>query len=389
MRFALTASALMFGAMTALGANAASAETKEMTYSSYLPPRHLMNTYGMAPMFDALEKQGIHFKLLTGGQLFSAQNTLKGIGNRTADAGGPVVTPYTRSDLRHANIVADLMMMARSPLAMSAAAVDMYLANCPECFQDYRRNGTVYLSGYGVGGYSLLCNKVVKSMDDAAGKKMRTTGPLGRWAKALGGTPVNMTTGDMVEAMARGQIDCIVGPVAWLKAYPMADSVKSIYSYNLGSLAGVGLLVMNAKVWDGLSDDDQRKIWAQQPGGVARTVLSGYMGDDGRARKLAKQHDIPIYKAEPALYDMWREFRKSEYARTIEDAKTLGVKEPEKIADAFLKVLEKWDGLIETAGLEKMVEDAGDDEAKLTAATRVYEDLIRKNIYDKVDPTKL
>jgi hypothetical protein len=362
---------------------------KEMVYSSYLPPKHLMNTYGIEPMFKELAAEGIPWKLVTGGQMFSAQNTLKGIGNRTADGGGPVVTPYTRSELKHANIAADLLMSGQESMAMSAAAVDHYFTGCPECLADYKRNGSVYLSGYGVGGYSLLCNKQVASLADVHGKKIRTTGAQGRWAKAMGGTPVNMTSGDMVEAMARGQIDCIMGSIAWLKAYPLEDSVKSIFHYNLGALAGIGLFVVNNKVWAAYSDDQKKKIWAAQPGAMARTVVVGYIGDEARAEKLAKDKSIKVSKRDDATYNLWKGFTKNEYHLTIENAEKLGIKDGKHIADDFLAKLEKWNGLVAKAGLDKMIDDAGTDEAKLLAATKVYEDLVRKEIYAKVDPTKL
>ncbi|MGE0747741.1 MAG: hypothetical protein AB7K86_20945 [Rhodospirillales bacterium] len=389
MRYRITAGALAVGIAALAGATAAQAQTKEMVYSSYLPPKHLMNTFGIEPMFKELAAAGIPWKLVTGGQMFSAQNTLKGVGNRTADGGGPTVTPYTRAELKHANIVADLLMFGRDSMAMSAAAVETYMLNCPECLDDYKRNGTVYLSGYGVGGYTLLCNKQVAKLADVEGKKVRTTGPLGRWAKAMGGTPVNMTSGDMVEAMARGQIDCIMGSIAWLKAYPLDDSVKSIYEYNLGSLAGIGLFIVNRKVWDGYTADQHKKILAAQAGGVARTVLAGYIGDEARARNLAKEKGIPINKAGDDIMKVWSTFKEHELELTIKNAEKIGVKEPKRIADSFLKNLAKWEDMVNKAGLPKMVDAAGTDQAKLDAATKIYQDMIQKTIYDKVDVAKL
>ena len=82
-RFAL-AGAAVFGFLTA-GAGAAMAQ-KTYTYGQWLPPKHNVNRHGIGPMVEELTKAGIPWKLVAGGQLFSAKATLKSVGNGTAEA---------------------------------------------------------------------------------------------------------------------------------------------------------------------------------------------------------------------------------------------------------------------------------------------------------------
>ena len=56
---------------------------KDMVYGSYLPPKHNVNTHGLAPLFKALGPD-VPWKLVTGSQLFSGKATLKSVGNRAA-----------------------------------------------------------------------------------------------------------------------------------------------------------------------------------------------------------------------------------------------------------------------------------------------------------------
>jgi TRAP-type transport system periplasmic protein len=363
------------------------AAQKTYTYGQWLPPKHNVNLYGLTPMIKELGAK-VPWKLVTGGQLFSAKSTLKSIGNRTAEA-GLVVPSYSRTSLKHAYIIADMLMLGENELVMNAAALETYFFDCPTCLQDYKRNGTIYISGYGVGGYSLLCRQDVRKMSDAKGLKMRTTGALGRWARAIGGTPISMTMGDVPEAIKRGQIDCIIGPVAWLKSYPIADSIKSILNFNFGSYSGLGLVVMNRKAWDEYSDDQKRRMWAVQPTTTARSMIDGYVGDDLRSRALAKKMGIPISPADPDIIATWKKHKKSEIATVIRNAKKLKVKDPEKIVNAMLKNIDKWTKIINGSSLRNMIAAAGPAKGQLAAATAAYAKLLDENIYSKIDPTKL
>jgi TRAP-type C4-dicarboxylate transport system substrate-binding protein len=377
----------IIAAAAAFVANATAAGAEEYTYGLYLPPKHNVATYGLKPLFEELGSK-VPWKLVSGGQLFSAKGTLRSIGNRTAEA-GLIVPSYQQGPLKHAFITADLMMMGADRLAMNAAAVVTYFSDCPECLGDYKRAGTIYLAGYSTGGYSLLCNKRVTSLADVKGKKLRTTGALGRWAKALGGTPVSMTSGEMVEAMQRGNIDCIVGPLAWLKAYPLQDSVKYIYYYNMGSYNGLGLVVMNRKAWDDYSADQKRSLWRALPATTARTVIAGYIGDDLRSRALANKKGIVITKAGNDIAAIWAKHKAKEVGVVINRAKKRGAKKPEKIVNAFINNVKKWEKIIAGTNLNGMIAAAGPGKGELDAATDAYAKLLWEHIYSKIDPTKL
>lgn len=361
---------------------------KPYVYGQWLPPKHNVNKHGLAPLVERLAKKGIKWKLVTGGQLFKAKGTLKGVGNRTAEA-GLVVPSYHRTQLKHAFIVPDLMMLGRNELIMNGAAHETYFLDCPECLGDYRRQGLVYIAGYGVGGYSLLCRGMVTKLSDVKGKKLRTTGALGRWARALGGIPVSMSMSDTPEAIKRGNIDCIVGPIAWLKSYPIADSIKSVLNYGLGSYSGLGLFVMNRKAWDAYSDDQKRTMWNEMPRTIANTVIDGYVGDDLASRAMAKKEGIKIVKTGAAMAELWVAHSRNEVALAVKNATKMKAKNAQSIADRFVKNVKKWEKIIADAGLENAIANATPERSSLAKASAIYEELMRKHIYSKIDPTKL
>lgn len=376
----LAAAALVWSA-------AAANAQKTYTYGQWLPPKHNVNLKGLKPMIEELGKE-VPWKLVTGGQLFSAKTSLKSVGNGTAEA-GLIVPSYTRTSLKHAYIIADMLMLGENELVMNAAGLDTLFFDCPECLGDYAKAGTIYLSGYGVGGYSLLCRKKVMNFADAKGLKLRTTGALGRWARAIGGTPISMTMGDVPEAIKRGQIDCIIGPIAWIKSYPIEDAVKYVYNYARGSYSTVGLVVMNRKAWDAYSVAQKKKMWAAQPGAIARSMIDGYLGDDIRSRVMAKKLGIVITPGGPDVEPTWESHKKNEIATVIRNAKKLKVKDPKNIVDAMLRNIKKWTKIIDESGLTNTIAAAGPKEGELKPASEIYRKLLVKHIYSKIDPTKL
>ena len=351
------------------------AAARDLVYGSYLPPKHNVNVYGLAPLFKEL-KPDIPWKLVTGGQLFSGKATLKSVGYGIADA-GVVIPAYVQSALKNAFTSMDMMAIGGDTLAMNAATLDTFINDCPQCLDDYHRNGTVLLATYAVGQWSMLCRDKVKTVDDLKGKRVRTTGALGRWAVAMGATPVSMTSGDMIEAIARGQLDCIFGSFAWLKAYPIEDSVKSIFAIRRGATV-VDLFVMNRDSWKGLGTAKQKEMLKAMPAAIARTMIDGYMGDDHKAAALANKMHIPVYKPGKKTYDIYKAFQAKELGVVTARAKKRGAKNPKQIVDDLAKNYEKWEKKL--AGLDRS------DLKKLSAE---YAKVLWDDIYSKIDPSKL
>tara|TARA_R110000868_G_scaffold150567_8_gene373945 strand:- start:7867 stop:9033 length:1167 start_codon:yes stop_codon:yes gene_type:complete len=388
MKFGIALTGAAVAGLLTAGAGAAMAQ-KMYTYGQWLPPKHNVNLHGIGPMLEELTKAGMPWKLVAGGQLFSAKATLKSVGNGTAEA-GLVVPSYARTSLKHAFVIADMLMLGENELIMNGAAIETYFKDCPDCLADYGRNKTIFLAGYGVGGYSLLCREPnIKTVADLKGLKLRTTGALGRWARALGGTPVSMTMSDVPEAVKRGQIDCILGPMAWLKSYPISDSIKSVLNYQFGSYSGLGLVVMNRAAWDAYSPDQKRAMWKALPGAIARTVVKGYIGDDIAAKKMAAEAGIQVFPPDAEIRKVWEDHKKNEMATAIGNAKKLRAKNPERIAGDFQKRIDRWTKIIADAGLSGVLAAAGPNPAKLDEATAIYEKLMYDHIYSKIDPTKL
>jgi len=379
----LTASVIIIALLAACGA---ASDDDPLVFSNTSPPDNAKNRYGSMPMIHELEGT-VDMKLVAGSQLFDSRTALASIGGGIADA-GEVISSYSRSYLKHAVIMNDLMYLGRNELVINAAATETLLRDCPECMNDFANNNTLFLSGGAAGSYSMLCRNEVASIADVKGKKFRAVGANRRWVRALGGVSVSLSISDMVEGLSRGLVDCIVGPIAWLKSFPISDEVNFVYAYNVGAFS-FATMVINRDSWDGLSDLQKAAVWQSQPGLSARVIIHLYIADAIRAKMLAKAKNISIVTAGQDLDDFWEEFKRKEVSTVNEMSRSFGVEEPQLVSDSFMRNIEKWEKIIAESSLASVLEMEEIDDEKLAAAVHEYTQLLRTNIYDNIDPLDL
>ena len=332
-------------------------------------------------------ENSIEMKLVAGSQLFDSRTSLASIGGGIAGS-GEVITSYMRSYLKHAVITNDLMYLGRSELVIGAAATETFLRDCPECMQDFDDNNTLFLSGGAAGSYSMLCRDKVVSLADVKGKKFRAVGANRRWVRALGGVPVSLSITDMVEGLSRGLVSCIVGPVAWLKSFPIIDEVNYVYVYNVGAF-NFATMVINRDRWDRFTESQKKALWQAQPGLAARSVIRLYIADAIRAKMLARDKGIPVIEGGQDVSEFWEEFKRSEVEIVNELSESFGVQDPQRISDSFVRNIGKWEAIISESNLAEVLDMEEIDESRLVTAVDEYTQLLKENIYDGIDPLEL
>lgn len=350
-------------------------EAKEFVYGAWVAAKHGVNAAGLEPMFKEIEKEtkgAVTWKLLAGGQIASARSTLSVIRDRVADA-GMVIPVFTQKELAASNTLFDLQTAGTDTIAVAGAATETVMLHCPECLDEYKRHKTVFLAGYGTTPFRLICSSAIVKASDLDGKKVRATGGPSHLFGAMKAVTVNIPPNEGVEAMQRGAVDCSHGPHAWLKAYGFMDVAKHVVDYSFGFPRALGMFVMNRDAWNSLSLEHKKVMLKQLPAAAARATVVGYIGEDEEAKKEATAKGIKFHKGGKDLDEVIAKYRVEERKRVLDGTRSLGVKDPEKIAAAFDKVLAKW---------EKLSETIDNDVGKFTAA-------LQKEIYDKIDPAKL
>lgn len=355
---------------------ASSASAKDLVYGSWNGPKNVVLTEGVVPYLKAVEKTSkgsMKWKVVAGGQLFGARASLAGIKNRIADAGGPVIVAFTRKGTRAANVVYDLVNASTSPVVMAGAVAETYHLNCPSCKADFTKNGTVFIGNYSATRFVFICRAPIKTAADVKGRKIRVVGALGRFIKSLGGVPVGGPPSKAVQAIQRGNMDCMAGPTSWIKSFGMWDIAKHVLDAPLALQATPSAMVINRKVWKGLPKSDRAALLKHAPELIANITIKGYMAEDAWVREQAGKRGITVTKAGADLLKPLEAHKAKEPKIIAAVAKKEGVKNPEAIIAAHMKNVAKW---------EKIHARIGDDPDKFAKA-------LWDEVFSKLNPEKM
>lgn len=352
---------------------------KELIYGAGIPDKSDEVTIGVdgyAQSLGKLSNGALTMKVLAGGQVVSLYNTLANLRDGTIDAGF-VVPTFTRKELKNVNVLYDTEVFGDDPAAITGAANETMLLDCPECMQDFRDNGAVYIASFGNNDKGLICRKPVRTVANVKGLKIRAVGATTRLIAALGGVPVVMSPPDATTALARGTIDCVHGVTTWLKDFGFWDVSKYDLQTPLGSPRLISSVVYARKTWDTMSPADKKVAIDAVPMHLARMVyLVNVVAQKEIEEQAIKDHHITFFQGGQDFTDFMVKFRDKERTEIPEvDAKELGATNAAQIFAAFEKNLDKWEKLAKANNLKN----------NMDAMAAAY----KSEIYDKIDPSKL
>lgn len=366
-------------AVVAVIAMAGQSSARELVYGSGIPAKSDQMQIGMGTYAKDLAdatKGALIMKVLAGGQVVSLYNTLAALRDGTIDAGF-IVPTFTRKELKHVNVVYDTEIFGIDPAAITGAANETLLLNCPSCLKDFRDNGAVYLASFGNNQKGLVCRKPVKTVADVKGLKIRAVGATTRLITALGGVPVVMGPPDATTALERGTIDCVHAVVTWLKNFGYWDVAKYMLETPMGAPRTISTVVFGRRTWDKMSMAEKKAAVDIIPLHLARMVyLVNVKADDLIKEKAIKEKHVEFTEGGKDFVDFVENFRKKERVLIPKlDKEKLGVANAAEIFAAFEKNLVKWEKLAKET---KMKTD-------MNAMAAAY----KREIYDKLDLSKL
>lgn len=338
----------MFLAASAAFATAALAVpvgATELSVATWTAPSHPTQWAGWEPMFAKLSAEkdvDLTFKIVGGGALMGAKESLQGLGDGIADASILALT-YNPSDLPTAQIVSELTMQSGDALAVAAAVTEFIITACEPCQAEFAASNVVYTGNYATAPYALISKDPIRTPDDLKGKRVRTPGAAwDRFLTASGGTVVHTGSAEMYEALDKGIIDVALQPAASLKTYSLWDVAKSITLGSYGVYNAGPLLTFNKDSWAALSVAQRRAILDAVPEALIKTT-EGYLKQDDEARAAASGNGMEVIDAPAALESWIAEFNDKDLSTVIAAAgTTYGVKEPEAVANAYREILRKW-----------------------------------------------
>ena len=327
-----------------LAGSLAASQATELKYSLFMAPRviegRVMAEFGKE--LEAKTDGRVTLRIFAGGQLFSGPATLNGIRDGAVD-GGFVVAPLTMAELKHVNILSDMVAYQLDPLVTAAAANETLMINCEGCREDFAAHNAVMLGGHATTPWKLLCTKPVSSLADLQGRKVRVIGGAAtRLVSMLGMVGVILPASEIAPAMAGGQIDCSVGPVNWLQNYSLWDSAKTVVDIDLGISGGLGYFVFNKDSLAALSAEDRATFIELTPTYIAKAT-QGYIDDDAAARAAAAERGVTFVQPSADIVAALEKFRATDLPNIANDVRARGVENPEAIMEKFVETYKAWE----------------------------------------------
>lgn len=357
-------------AAIALMSTAARAETFQAT--NWMTPVHILNEFPyqkFAADVKAATNGEIDFEVYSSGSLVPAPTTMQGIGDGVAQLG--IVYPgYNPSELPLNNVVNDLVFVSDDDFAAAFAWVELGLTN-KKLQKEWNGNGGVFIGGYATPVYNFVCMKDVSTPASVAGLKIRTAGTAQTaWVQAIGAIPVSVPIGDVYSGLERGSLDCtMTDPTNLDKGNKFWEVAKVVNQLPMGVVVGA-TYVYNTDFWTNLSPEHRRVLLNQTAVGLARSQVAYHKGVND-ALAGSKERGLSITEANADMTAKLEEFKKSLIVelpqRSMNERK---IEDPSDIIADFLKLQDKWKGLM-----------ANVDRTDADAVAKI----LQENLYSKLD----
>jgi TRAP-type C4-dicarboxylate transport system substrate-binding protein len=343
--------ALLAGAAAVAWIGAAQAETVKIVYANYLNPKHTTNPV-LVDFFNNVERDTngtVKFEYHFASSLLGGKDIPAGVRDGIADA-GYFVGPYVPSQMPVDNFIGDFSFLADDTLAMTGVNNELVLFECQECADEYSKKfKTKFLATYALTPYVYHCKTEVRSLEDMKGKKLRGISGFAELARAMGAIPVNVNADEAYEALDRGTIDCALHSITSQKSRSYGEAAKFVITDSLGGYIGASLFNLRNDKWNQLTKAQRDAIVKNLPELVTRAVFN-YIREDQEVLEEYTKKGTKFYKADPDLGKFIVEFRENYTPKAIEKGRERGVKNPEAIAEAILRLRAKWVKLLDERG---------------------------------------
>ena len=371
-RVALAATAIVIAATG--GARAAT----ELVHGAWPPAPTYMNAVTLPKAFKAIEEETkgeIKWKLVPGGQLADPKSTFQAVQDGLMAAGLGIST-YVPNLVPSLNTIYSTIIFDGDVIPASGAAMETLTLNCPSCIEEFKKINSVPLAGWTSAQYYLQCTTPVAKLEDLKGKRIRGTGGNNALWQMAGAVPIAATLPEAVTLLQRGGMDCQHGVMSWLKTFGYADFAKNVTDYPLGLTGPAIGMMLNRDVWNKFTPA-QKQVHLKQAAYISAAQAIGEftLDNEKHFKEVQDTKGVKLIKpSDPqAFAELVAKFDKVQRDQIVADQKKFGVADPGAIIDNYKKNLVKWQGL---------TKDVGRDIDK-------FSDLIWREIYSKVDPSKL
>ncbi|MXW93627.1 MAG: hypothetical protein F4114_06040 [Rhodospirillaceae bacterium] len=330
--------------------SAASVAQTKITYGSWAPSSDPASLGMKAFTAEVGKQSGGKIQVVNhfDSSVVQMRTVLNGIRDSLVDAGYIAGAIY-QAELPIDSMITSYASIQANPLSISAAVTDFVLNDCPECRAEVAKRGVTALAYAGTPPFYLMCKAPVTDFSQVKGKSIRAASAYLRFVRYIGATPVNTPTVEVMEAMRRGQVACLVGSIFWLQAYSLWDVVKYVVDVSMGQYNNGLVFGVNTAFWKKLNAADRAAIVGALPTLVVQAAAAGNAKAQS-IRKTATEKGIVWAKPNEKMAATIQKWFAGE-RKNIEDfGKKKGIANAGAILDRFEASVAKWNGIVSKAG---------------------------------------
>lgn len=342
-----------------------------LNYGTYLPRSHSLHDSSVLPFFEEVEREtngSVSFRMHSDGTVVGPRNSLSGVTDGVVDM-AMIVDLYIPSELPSGAMLSELSLYPASTMAGTAAMTEMVLLHCEQCRSELHDADVKPLGFYSLTPYHLMCRSQVSDVDSIRGKRIKTVGAWSGLAASLDAIPVSISTGEMYEALNRGMVDCVFGSTGWLESYSLADVVSHVLDMEFGAYRGTNFLNMNLDQWNALSSEGRAAIRNHLPLAVARAAIAYDRDSDSALAEARRDEGMQLDDVGQDVREHYRELLDDEFERVVAQGEERGVSNARELAQHYLELLDKWEGIV----------------AELDGSEEAFAAALDREIYQHVD----
>ncbi len=159
---------------------------------------------------------------------------------------------------------------------------------------------------------------------DVKGKKVRVFGKtLGKWVEVVGGKPVLTSGSEQFLAYQRGVVDIGMTGITTVKSRKLNEVMDAVTRVPIAAIEFV--VVINEKVWQGLSDRE-REIISTAAANAEKAINARIVEIEEDAAKYAVDSGMIVYDPTPEEMAAWREASQPMFELFAKEAGELGTR---------------------------------------------------------------
>ena len=299
----------MFATLLAAGLVATAAlpahAKKTLRLTSQLPAASVLgkNIALFKKEVEEATKGEIEIQVFDSGQLFDDKDVPKAVGSGQVDMGIASLARYV-GDVPAVDVFyVPFLFESDEKLAKAVAPGSVVRKPLDDAILARTGGRILWWQAYGA-ALMLTKGDPIKSPEELKGKKVRVFGKLlGTWVTANGGSPVNVAGNEQFFAYQRGTVDVGMTAPDTIKSRKIWEVMSSI---TLGNTAAVEfVVVINEKVWAGLTPD-QQKIFTAAGQLAEKTLRAEFAGIAKEALEAGKANKMVIHTPTEAELVKWR-----------------------------------------------------------------------------------